>query len=255
MLKKILFAAAVCCAAFVRLEAAPEVIEIRKKAELNPSLYFSGIAGNQQLSNALRTFFGICGWFELTGNAEKCDYSVSGEISGGDLLIRVYQGKTMAAGWKFKLNNSPRETAKTVVDTVIERLFEQLKVRGFCRSKIAFGAETSPGVRNIFVCDIDGNNVSQITSYRSMSVEPCWSPSGKTIFFSKYNRSGMDILETTVAAPRRTRLISGFRGINTGSAVSPDGSMLATILSPDHQVDLYLLGLNKKFQARRLGIF
>jgi len=250
MLKKTLCIAVIFCAAFVQLGAAPEVIEIRKKAELNPSLYFSGVAGNPQLSSALRTFFGICGWFELTGNMEKCDYSVNGEISGNDLLIRVYQGKTMVAGWKFKLNNSPREVAKTVVDTVIERLFEQLKVRGFCRSRIAFTAETSPGVRNIFVCDIDGNGRSQVTAYRTMSVEPCWNHTGKTIFFSKYNRSGMDILETTLSTPRRTRLISGFRGINTGAAVSPDGSMLATILSPDHQVDLYLLGLNRKFRRR-----
>ena len=227
------------------------VIEIRKKAELNPTVYFSGVPGNSALSNDLKTFISVCGWFDITNSADKADYTISALPGGNEIVIRLIQGRTTVAAWRFPAAANSRELAKAIVDTVIERAFAQLKVRGFCRSRIAFTAESAPGVRNVFVCDIDGGNVQQITNYRSLNVEPSWSPSGKTIYFSKYNRSGIEIVETTIATPRRSRVISASRGINTGAAVSPDGSTLAVILSPDHQVDLYCLGLNRR-ERRRL---
>ena len=227
------------------------VIEIRQKAELNPTVYFSGVPGNPALTKELQTFLGVCGWFDITNNREGANYTVTAEVSGSRVIIRLIQGKTPVAGWSFSASANSREVAKTAVDTIIERTFEQLKVRSFCRSRIAFTAESSPGIRNVFICDIDGGNIQQITNYRSLNVEPGWSPDGRTIYFSKYNRSGISIVETTVATPRRSRVISSSRGINTGAAVSPDGSMMAVILSPDHQVDLYCLGL-KRNERRRL---
>ena len=226
------------------------VIEIRKKSQLNPTVYCSGVAGDEKLSSDLQRFLGVCGWFDLTGNAESADYTVKAEIQSGKLIVRLFHGKSPVAGWSFPAHAGSRELAKSVVDTVIEKAFSQLKVRGFCRSKIAFTAESAPGIRNVFTCDIDGGNVQPITNYRSLNVEPGWSPDGKNIFFSKYSSSGISVIETTVATPRRSRIISSSRGINTGAAVSPDGSMLAVILSPDHQVDLYILGLRQRFRRR-----
>ena len=244
-----ILAVLLCTTVLPRLDA--RVIVVKKKAELNPTVYFSGVPGNAKLSSDIRTFLGVCGWFDLTNDAAKADYTVAAAVESGKLVIRLYQSKTPVAAWQFPLSSDTREVAKAVVDTIIERAFAQLKIRGFCRSRIAFTAESAPGIRNVFVCDIDGNNVRQITNYRSLNVEPSWSPSGRSIYFSKYNRSGIEIVETTVATPRRSRIISSSRGINTGAAVSPDGSMLAVILSPDHQVDLYLLGLHRR-ERRRL---
>ena len=145
---------------------------------------------------------------------------------------------------------APREIAKSAVDAIIENTFKDLKVRGFCRSKIAFCAETRPGIRNIFTCDIDGGNIEQITNYRTMCVEPAWRPDGKSICYSKYGKTTIDIAETTVAKPRRSRIISAYRGINAGAAISPDCSKMAMILSPDHKVDLYVLDLASRRLTR-----
>lgn len=232
-----------------RLEG--RIIEIRKKAELNPTVYFSGVPGNPALSKEIQTFLGVCGWFDITNRSDNADYTITAENSGNRIIIRLIHGKKPIAAWSLPASANSRELAKTAVDTVIERAFEQLKVRSFCRSRIAFTAESAPGIRNVFVCDIDGGNVQQITNYRTLNVEPNWSPDGRTIYFSKYNRSGISIVETTLATPRRSRIISSSRGINTGAAVSPDGSMMAVILSPDHQVDLYCLGLKRR-ERRRL---
>ncbi len=226
-------------------------IEIRKKAQLNPTVYFAGVPGNEQLSGVLKNFLAVCGWFDLASQSEGADYTITAQINGDRLVIRLMHGKTNVAGWSFPAKADPRELAKSAVDAVIEKAFSQLKVRGFCRSKIAFTAESAPGIRNVFICDIDGGNLRQITQYRSLNVEPSWSPDARSIYFSKYNPSGMSIVETTVATPRRSRVISSSRGINTGAAVSPDGTRLAVILSPDHQVDLYCLGLKQR-ERRRL---
>lgn len=251
MLKRIVSALILFTAVFAALSLDGRIIEIRKKSQLNPTVYFSGIAGNRKLSDDFQRFLGVCGWFDLARNAENANYTVKTEIQGDRLIVRLIHGKTPVAAWSFPANADSRELAKSAVDTIIEKAFSQLQVRGFCRSKIAFTAESAPGIRNVFVCDIDGGNVQQITNYRSLNVEPGWSPDGKNIYFSKYGKSGISIVETTLATPRRSRIISSSRGINTGAAVSPDGSMLAVILSPDHQVDLYRLGLKRR-ERRRL---
>ena len=222
------------------------VVEIRKKAEVNPTIAFSG-GPDAALNAEVRNILAVCGWFDPAPAGREADYEL--KVSPDE--VRLSRGGKHVHSWRLKRNPDPRSTAKTVVDTVIEHVFAQLKVRGFCHSRIAFGAETSPGVRNIFLCDIDGRNVEQITNYRTLNVEPCWSPDGRTLCFSKYNVAGIDVVETTLAKPRRSRIVSSFRGINTGAAVSPDGRYLAVILSPDHQVDLFVQGLHHK-ELRRL---
>ena len=227
-----------------------EIIEVRKKSAVNPTVSFSGVPGDEALSRELNRFLSVCGWFDPVSPGKDADYTLRAEKAGSSINLHVYRNSQRLTGWRFPGASNPRETAKTIVDTVIERIFEQLKVRGFCRSRIAFCAENAPGIRNIFLCDIDGGNVEQVTNYRTLNVEPCWSPSGKSICFSKYGKTGIDVVETTSNAPRRSRILSSFRGINTGAAISPDGKYMAVILSPDHQVDLYLLGLHQRFQKR-----
>ena len=227
-----------------------EIIEVRKKSAVNPTVSFSGVPGDEALSRELNRFLSVCGWFDPVSPGKDADYTLRAEKSGNNINLHVYRNSQRLTGWRFPGASNPRETAKTIVDTVIERIFEQLKVRGFCRSRIAFCAENAPGIRNIFLCDIDGGNVEQVTNYRTLNVEPCWSPSGKSICFSKYGKTGIDVVETTSNAPRRSRILSSFRGINTGAAISPNGKYMAVILSPDHQVDLYLLGLHQRFQKR-----
>ena len=227
-----------------------EVIEVRKKSALNPTVSCDGVAGDAALGNELKRFLSVCGWFDPAVQGKEADYTIKADKAGAFVNVHVFRGSTRVTGWRFPASSAPRETAKAIVDTIIERVFEQLKVRGFCRSKIAFCAETSKGVRNIFFCDIDGGNITQLTNSRTLNVEPSWSPDSRTVFYSRYGKTGIDIIETTVATPRKSRIISSYRGINTGAAVSPDNRFMAVILSPDHLVVLYLLGINNRSRKR-----
>ena len=232
------------------LAAAPvRTVTLTKTAEDNPRIYFAGMPENPELSREVATFLKVCGWFDM-GTRDRSDYTLELRRSGDLVAAELAIGGAPAGSWKFKNVGNARAAAKLIVDTLIENSFRELKVRSFCSSRIAFCAETKPGVRNIYLCDIDGGDVEQLTNFQSLCVEPCWNPNGSSVFYSKYGRSGIEVLETTVRKPRMSRIVSAFRGINTGAALSPDGRRLAVILSFDHMVDLYIMDLHTRKLAR-----
>ena len=186
--------------------AAPARITVTKEARKNPTISFNGSAADPQLAREVRNFLAVCGWFDL--EQSKGEYALSLRGGGGAVIADLTVGGAPIASWRFTNTGNSRAAAKLIVDTLIERSFRELKVRGFCNSRIAFCAETAPGIRNIYFCDIDGRNVEQLTHFRGLCVEPCWNPNGRSIFYSKYGRSGIDVLETTVGPGVMTRVVS-----------------------------------------------
>ena len=229
--------------------AAP--VQVIKTVRDNPTLCVENIAGNAVFSNELKSFLQACGWFDVV-NSPQADYVLKGQYANGTIRLKLSLGGVDLGFWQINVRSmSPRKLAAQAADAIIEKTFKSLKIRGFCQSKIVFCAATAPGIRNLYACDIDGKNIEQLTRYKTLCVEPSWSSSGKSVIFSKYNRSGIQVLETTISQPRRTRQICSFDGINTGAAPSPNGKQLAVILSPDHRVDLYVLDFGST-RPRRL---
>ncbi len=240
----------VLAAAAVVLEAAPvRTITVTKQVEDNPKIYFGGMPDDPELGRAVNSFLRVCGWFDM-GEKDKADYELKLRRSGAQVVGELGIGGSPVASWNFRNASDPRATAKLIVDTVIERSFKELKVRSFCNSRIAFCAETRRGIRNIYLCDIDGGDVRQLTRFNTLCVEPSWNPTGGSIFYSKYASSGIEVVETTVSASPMSRILSRFRGINAGAAMSPDGRHLAVILSFDHMVDLFIMDMRTRKLAR-----
>lgn len=249
---KILRLAAAALLAFAPaiLPAAPaEQIVVTKTVRANPTLFFPGVPGDEELTRQMRSFLGACGWFDLV-NDPKAEYVLAGRKEPGRVVFAMNMGGAPAGSWALPSAVNPRRMAQMMADAIIQQTFKELKVKGFCSTKIAFCAETVKGVKNIYTCDIDGGNIEQITNFTALCVEPCWFPDGKSIGYSKYNRTGIDVLETRLN-PKATRVLAGFNGINTGAAISPDGRNLAVILSPDHKVDLYIMPVGGR-SLRRL---
>lgn len=234
--------------------AAPATGVITKAASrdlMNPTLAYAGVSGNKAVSDAVGSFIRACGWFDVrNAGAGEPDYVLSGTAQGGSFTLLVQLGGAPLFKGAFPIvAGQERETAKKAVDAVLAAVFKQFKVKGICNSKIVFCLESSPGVRNLFMCDIDGKGVKQLTKFNSLCVEPGWFPNGESVAYTKYNRSSTDILETRIDSGQ-TRRLASYPGLNVGAAIHPKGQYLALILSLDNQVELYVKPLNSANKRR-----
>ncbi len=204
----------------------------------NPTAIFQGIEGaDAALSETVLGFLRACDWFDLQKSG-SVDYLISGELADGKLSLQLRSTESQAGFAVRTTYNGPshnRAIAKKMVDGILFKLF---KVR-MCESRIAFCADTAPGVRNLFTCDIDGGEVRQVTNYKTLCVEPSWGHDSNSLIYSMYGPSYIDVVQTELDPLRSRRLVS-YPGLNSSVSMSPDGKYLALIMSLDRQVDLYV---------------
>ena len=239
MFRYLFMAAALLLAAALPETAADEGIRVQGRVRENPTLCFKGISGNAKVSAEIASFLKACGWFDVI-REDSADYIVTGSASASGVTMRVALGGAPLAAWTIAAGDE-RRTAKLLVDAMLEKLF---KVKNLCFSRIAFCADTAKGIKEIYPCDIDGNDIKQVTRYNSLCVEPCWFPDGKSIAYTRYAHSVTQIVETRFQPRLQSRVLASFPGLNTGVSVSPDRRNVALILSPDHLVDLYVRPLS-----------
>ena len=223
------------CSALIPAAAGADGLRIQGRVRENPTLCFKGISGSSDVSAAVGSFLKASGWFDVV-STDTADYIVTGSNSGDRTTLQVTMGGVPLAAWNVSSPDA-RRTAKLLVDTLLEKLFN---VKNLCFSRIAFCADTARGIKEIYTCDIDGNDIKQVTRFNSLCVEPCWFPDGKSIAYTRYAQSRTEIVETRFSPRLQSRILASFPGLNTGVAISPDKNNVAMILSPDHQVDLYV---------------
>ncbi|MEA2038245.1 MAG: Tol-Pal system beta propeller repeat protein TolB [Thermodesulfobacteriota bacterium] len=111
-------------------------------------------------------------------------------------------------------------------------------------TKLAFVGNAT-GHKEIYVSDYDGHNVHQLTSDKTISLLPRFSPDGKQIVYNSYKEDApmlylQDLSSDTV------RRISGRSGLNIGAAWRPGGAELALTLSLKGNPDIYMIDLRGK---------
>lgn len=220
---------------FAQGAAASDGIVITAKVKnANPTLIFTGGTSDQALNAKILSDLQICDWFTVlkSGNAVN---QVSAKGTLQDFTVTISNGAGVPIH-SFRITDCKDvdTAAHTAVDTILKKLFG---IEGICRSKIAFSAATGPKTREIFICDFDGKNITQITKNNTLCVHPVWAPDGKSVIYSFYENHSTNLVQHNLElGPRRlTR-----DGSVTGSgALSPDGKTLAMILSRNSQVDLY----------------
>jgi len=92
-------------------------------------------------------------------------------------------------------------------------------------AKIAFSSNRS-GVRQIWVADSDGKNITQLTSFASgIAGSPRWSPDGQTIAFDARPQGQADVY-TIAAAGGSVKRLTDFAGEDHVPTWSPDGQFI-----------------------------
>jgi Tol biopolymer transport system component len=117
---------------------------------------------------------------------------------------------------------------------------------------IAIAGQTT-GVSDLFLYDVDSNQVRRLTADKYADLQPAWSPDGRTLAFVT-DRGANTVLEqlrftqmrlaTIDIASGQVHLIDAFPAAeHINPQFSPDGSSLYFIANPEGIPDLYRIGL------------
>ena len=110
---------------------------------------------------------------------------------------------------------------------------------GIAHSKIVFSNDRS-GHKEIYIIDYDGYNLKRLTSHKSISIFPRWSPDGKKIIYTSYKRGNPDLYIMNADGSGK-KLLSGRQGLNTPAEFSPDGEKIALVMSRGRLPNIFLL--------------
>ncbi len=188
------------------------------------------------------------------------DYVVLGVVSrsGGKMIL---EGKLldvadnrMLAGRRYR--GLPEQAEDMVLRFCDALIGEFTGEPGISRTSIAFISDAT-GAKEVYVADVLGRRVRQVTRHRHLCVSPRFSPDGNLLAYSTYHHGNQDLYITDLRQNKITRAISRRRGLNLAPAFSPDGKTMVVTLSKDGGPDLYLMNLQGKILKRltaRAGI-
>jgi TolB protein len=170
------------------------------------------------------------------------DYETSGETMYFEFrLIDVAEGK-MLIGKRYK--GSPDIRDKMILRFCDEVIYQLTGEPGISLSNITCASNVPGDYKEIFVSDVLGRNIKQITKHKNLTVSPKFSPDGKLLAYTTYHPGNPNLYITDWQEAKTTKAISRRPGLNLAPAWSPDGKNMAITLSKDGNPDLYLININ-----------
>ena len=160
--------------------------------------------------------------------------------SGNVLLAKFYQGEPRAM----------RRAAHLFSDDVILRVTGR---KGLAHSKIAF-SNNSTGSKEIYAVDYDGENLTRLTSDRSIALMPRWSQDASLIYYTTYLHGNPDMFEIDMKAGK-IRPFATFQGLNIPGGFSPDGLTMVLTLSKGDNPAIYSLNIVTRELKKLLSLF
>ena len=76
MLKHLFAAALIACFCLAPQMLSAEDIVIRKRSQDNPTITFTGAAGDTEMNNAINRFLSVCGWFDAPRQGNSAEYTL-----------------------------------------------------------------------------------------------------------------------------------------------------------------------------------
>ncbi|HIJ77828.1 MAG: protein TolB [Desulfobulbaceae bacterium] len=176
------------------------------------------------------------------------------ELRGEDIILEIrlvdIQAGQMILGRRYRGKFSNHEVMiKKFCDEVVLKLTGE---KGVSLTKIAFSSNAS-GYKEIYLADVLGNEVQQVTKHKDLAVSPRFSPDGKQLAYTSYHRGNPNLYVTNIDKLTVTRALSRRKGLNMSPAWSPDGTTMAVTLSKDGNPDLFLLDTKGKILRKLTG--
>jgi len=113
---------------------------------------------------------------------------------------------------------------------------------GVFGSQIAFSSKVGR-FKELFVMDMDGSNMRQLTNDRSLSLSSSWDPAGKRLVFTSYRNRQPDLFIIDVAT-KAVKQVTNTNGTDIGAKFSADGNSIIAAISPNQNSELAQLSLS-----------
>jgi len=144
--------------------------------------------------------------------------------------------------------NDLRTIAHKFCNDIMESLTGK---KGFFMTKFVVSRSTKNGEKEIFTMDWDGANQKQISTHRTISQSPAWSPNGRYLTYTSFlyhkkeKTRNADLFLFDMIENKRW-LLSYQKGINSGGAFSPDSQEVLLRISKLGSSDIYKTDLQGK---------
>ena len=212
--------------------------------ESNKVISVSFACNDLQFEKIGKKAFEIHGAYQLVPQKES-EFNIQMAVLKDDSVgLRILNGSRVI--YESKANLSDTYTSFLhLLDEVIEITGSNEGLLGFYSGQFAFVGNRGDA-SELYLSDIFFRKIQQLTSDKALLTGPKWSPSGHSLLFTSYYKSGFpDLFEMNLHSRKRST-IAAFKGTNTGGVYSPEGDKVAMTLSNDGNSDLYILNLNTR---------
>ncbi|WP_417912684.1 protein TolB [Candidatus Electronema sp. TJ] len=216
-------------------------------------LSFTGGQAGRDIARLVTSALEFHGFVQITDAAASADYVVEGSYfeQGGQMQV---EGRLLDATADKRLPVRQFRGPIIQQDDLALRLADALVEDftgepGISRTSIAFVSDAS-GQKEIYIADVLGRKVRQITKHNHLCVSPRFSPDGSLLAYSSYHRGNQNLYLTDLSQNQTTTAISRREGMNLAPAFSPDGRSMIVTLSKDGSPDLYRLDMQGKILER-----
>ena len=160
-------------------------------------------------------------------------------------LFDVVRGESLTG---FRLQ-AGRANLRQAAHRISDMIFEELTgIPGVFSTQIAYiSAERRPDNTKLYrliVSDADGENAQRIAESAQPLVSPSWSPDARRLAYVSFEGGVSGVYVQTLRTGTRER-VSARAGVNSSPTFSPDGRMLALVLSRETgNLDIHTLDLS-----------
>jgi TolB protein len=181
-----------------------------------------------------------------TVNAEKSGENLKISVAFEDIKSRKQIYSATATANITNIRKNGHEIANNVYKQIVgkDSIFRSKIV--FVSDRNSHGAKT---VKEIYMMDFDGKNVTQLTSHGGIAIGPAMSQDGRYLVYSLIqNTSGKrnNNLYQMDLHTKEAKVISQKEGVNSGAVFMPGGKSIALTLTVSGNAEIYEMDLDTK---------
>ncbi len=176
---------------------------------------------------------------------------VSGNASGMEVRMYLHDVLQQRAVIGKRYEASPQDYSR------IAHKFSNEIVRFFTGEPGIFGTRIAYVSRvgrfkELFIMDLDGSNIRQLTRDNGLAMSPSWSPSGDRLIYTSYRSRKPELyfISPEGGAPRQ---VTERQGLEIGAKFAPDGGSIITSAAIAGVSKIALLDLNGRLLKKLSG--